>query len=226
MDLAEADGTMRRDLRSRPAEPRPQDERLLQTWLEHPASEILHHDDRCCHEARLWFLAYARSMEIGSISEVRIKAPTWLSKLFTWGPSKWPIAWCELVHEEVVDCGVFAALAREVLAAQGHSVHPAQVLLAYGEDCTRHWKSLWSMEEKDIKAGKAFPWIGERVVYHEICVVETEDAKARFYDSTWGTWLQPHQKFGHGSILAVRAECPRLMQWNGKTISYGEWVSP
>jgi hypothetical protein len=201
-------------------------EKLLERWLEHPASAILHHDGQCCDEARSWFLAYARSMEIGAMSEVRLNAPTWLSQLFTWGPSVWPISWCELVKEEVLDCGVFAALAREVFTAQGHSVHPAQVLLSYGEDCTRHWKDLWNMKEEEIEEGKVFPWIGERMVYHEICVLETEDGKARFYDSTWSAWLQPHQRVGHGALLAVRSECPRILRWAGKTMSHGEWVSP
>src|SRR5690348_12161079 len=50
-------------------------------WVEHPASSILHHDDDCCEEGRLWFLAYARSMEIGSLSQFKLKAPTWLSQL-------------------------------------------------------------------------------------------------------------------------------------------------
>src|SRR4051812_2443894 len=104
-------------------------EKHFSEWGEHPPSSIVHHDQRCCEEARLWFLAYARSMEIDTLSHFTTKAPTWLSRLFTWGPSEWPISWCQLVREDVVDCGVFAALAREVFKAQGHEVHPAQALL-------------------------------------------------------------------------------------------------
>jgi hypothetical protein len=202
-------------------------EEYFNRWIEHPASAIVHHDSACCEEARLWFLAYARSMEIGRLSDVNIKAPVWLSDLFKWGPSEWPIAWCELVKEKVLDCGVFAALAREVFKAQGHEVHPAQALLSYNETCTGHWKELWSMKEELEKkrAGDVFPWIGDNLVYHELCVLEQADGQAKFYDSTWGTWLAPQSRAGFGALLALRTECPRLLQWGGRSFSCGEWVN-
>ena len=105
-------------------------EKHFQEWTEHPSSSLVHHDAECCERARLWFLAYARSMEIGNISQFEIKAPIWLQQLYSWGPSSWPIAWCELVNKKVLDCGVFAALAREGFKSQGHEVHPAEALLS------------------------------------------------------------------------------------------------
>ncbi len=198
------------------------EETLLTRWFEHPASSILHHDDLCCAEARLWFLAYARSMEIRTLSQFTIKAPTWLSKLYTWGPSEWPISWCELVKESVLDCGVFAALAREVFTAQGHLAHPAQALLSYNEHCTSHWKALWEPQNK--KNADFFPWIGTDLVYHELCVLEMPDGRAKFYDSTLGNWYVPEQRLGIGAVLALRTECPRLLRWGDKTFSCGEWV--
>lgn len=189
------------------------------TWLEHPCSSILHHDADCCEEARLWFLSYARSMEISALCQFEVKAPTWLSQLFTWGPSDWPISWCTLVKEEVLDCGVFAALAREVFTAQGHSVHPAQALLSYNATCTEHWRKLWQGGPK-----LSFPWIGKEIVYHEICVLEQPDGTARFYDSTWGSWYEAQPRLGFGSLLALRSECPRLLRWGNQTFKCGEWV--
>ncbi len=197
-------------------------EEFLPRWLAHPASAIVHHDDRCCDEARTWFLAYARSMEIGAISQFNIKAPTWLSQLFKWGPTEWPISWCGLVKEKVIDCGVFAALAREVFRAQGHEAHPAQALLSYNDASTKHWRELWSMGKEDEH--RIFPWIGSQVVYHELCVLEMPDGQARFYDSTWGNWYVPHRRTGYGALLALRTECPRLLSWGDKTFSCGEWV--
>ena len=79
-------------------------EEHLSKWFEHPASELVHHDSDCCEEARLWFLSFARSMEIGAFDRYQIKAPTWLSKQFDWGPSEWPMSWCQVVKEEVIDC--------------------------------------------------------------------------------------------------------------------------
>lgn len=195
-------------------------------WVEHPGSYILHHDAECCEEARLWFLAYARSMEMRSLARYELKAPTWLDQLYTWGPSEWPIAWCELVKEKVLDCGVFAALAREVFKAQGYEAHPAQILLSFNESCTNHWKDLWisgKRKQPGVKPTKAFPWIGNSLVYHEICAVEMPDGTAKIYDSTWGNWLEPQARIGFGALLAIRVECPRLLRWNNKLLSCGEW---
>jgi hypothetical protein len=152
-----------------------------------------------------------------------MKAPTWLSQRFTWGPSKWPISWCQLVKEKVLDCGVFAALAREVFKAQGQTAHPAQALLSYNEHCTRHWKDLWENEKPD-DAGKLFPWIGNETVYHELCVIERPDGTAKLYDSTWGNWYEPRRRSGFGALLAFRTECPRLLRWEDRIISHGEWI--
>ncbi len=193
-------------------------------WMEHPTSSILHHDRSCCEEARLWFLSYARTMEIGSPSEQNIRAPSWLSKLFKWGPSQWPISWCDVVKEKMVDCGVFAALAREIFAAQGHQVHPAQALLHYNSECTSHWKDLWQEASKTKR--DLFPWVGTEIVYHELCVLEMPDQRARVYDSTWGFWHVPYRRNGFGGLLAFRTECPRLLRWGDKTISCGEWIDP
>jgi hypothetical protein len=192
-------------------------------WVEHPSSVIIHHDAACCEEARLWFLAYARSMEVGASSQFQVKAPAWLMGLFEWGPSKWPISWCEVVKEKKIDCGAFAALAREVFQAQGHEAYPAQALLSYNRICTEHWQDLWK-DKKSAEIKETFPWVGDEIVYHEICVIERPDGKALFYDSTFGQWYLPETRVGFAALLAVRSECPRLLDWNGKSISCGEWV--
>ena len=197
-------------------------------WMEHPASSLVHHDSDCCEEARLWFLALARSMEIRSLSQYKIKAPTWLQERFTWGPTQWPIAWCQLVKEDVIDCGVFAALAREIFKAQGFEAHPAQALLSYNPTCTSHWKDLWkgdpSQEKKKTSEGEVFPWIGTQIVYHELCLVELPNGEAKVYDSTWGNWYESRPRYGFGALLALKTECPRILSWGESTLSCGEWI--
>lgn len=166
-------------------------------------------------------------MEIGTGSQFGLKAPTWLSKVFEWGPSEWPISWCQLVKEKYLDCGVFAALAREVFKAQGHEVHPAQVLISYNATCTSHWQKYWDHRKKKKKKDDkrdVFPWIGTEIVYHEICVLEMPDGEGRFYDSTWGHWYLPQSRIGFGAVLALRSECSRLLRWGDRAISCGEWV--
>ena len=201
-------------------------EEFFERWIEHLSSSILHREQNCCEEARLWFLAYAHSMELGSTAENHVRPPTWLGQRFTWGPSPWPIAWCELLKEKTLDCGVFAALAREVFKAQGVQAHPAQVLISYNDNCTDHWKDLWKKDKSktNLKEGaELFPWVGKNIVYHEVCALELEEGKARIYDSTFGHWFEPHKRTGFGALLAVRVECPRLFSWGNKLLSYGEW---
>jgi hypothetical protein len=200
---------------------------VAQAWVEHPTSSLLHHDQPCCEEARLWFMALARSMEGWAAGQFELRAPTWLSQKFEWGPSLWPMSWCELVKEETIDCGVFAALAREIFRAQGHQAHGGQCLLHYNETCTSHWKDLWKdrMPARDNKRGfKGFNWIGDNKVYHEVCIVEMPDQTAKVYDATFNQWYESEGRNGFGGLMAVRSECPRLLRWGDKILSCGEWV--
>ncbi len=202
-------------------------EEYYSRWMEHPSSSIIHHERECCEEARLWFLAYSRSMEGWTSSQYQMKPPTWLSQLFNWGPSVWPITWCQVFKEKTIDCGVFAALAREIFTAQGFAPHPAQALLSYNENCTGHWKDLWVNGMKKVdkrKLGEVFPWVGSKIVYHEVCLLEMPDGQARIYDSTFGNWFESHQRVGFGAVVSVRSECPRLLNWNDRLLSCGEWV--
>lgn len=202
-------------------------EEFYSRWVEHPSSSILHHEKDCCEEARLWFLSYARSMEGWSSSQYQMKPPTWLSQLLTWGPSPWPISWCEIFKAKTTDCGVFAALAREIFQAQGVPAHPAQALLTYNENCTGHWKDLWKAGTKEFdkkRASDIFPWVGNVIVYHEVCVLEMPHSRAKIFDATFGNWLEPHKRDGFAALLSVRSECPRLLKWGEQILSYGEWV--
>jgi hypothetical protein len=207
------------------------DEKKANLWLDHCGSEITYHDGDCCRQARSWFLGWARSMDSASLVEAGVRAPTWLSQRFEWGPSRWPIAWCELIEQKVIDCGVFAALAREVFQDQGLSVFPAQVVLQYGEKCTQHWSAFWKLDPLETKAHhrtedshELFPWIGVRHVYHEICVVESSPGVARFYDSTWGNWYLPHPSSGFGAVLAIRSFAPQALSWGKYEVESGEWL--
>jgi hypothetical protein len=201
-------------------------EEYYSRWIEHPSSTIVHHEKDCCEEARLWFLSLARSME-GPIGNAQMKPPTWLSQVFDWGPSVWPISWCEVAKQKTIDCGVFAALAREIFTAQGYAAHPGQALLSYNENCTDHWKRLWVSGMKKYeksKTGEVFPWVGNKIVYHELCILEMPNDQAKIFDSTFGNWFEPDKRTGFGALLSVRSECPRILYWGDKTLCHGEWV--
>ena len=200
-------------------------------WIEHTASEITHHDGDCCRQARAWILGMAQSMENASLCESGIRVPHWLSDHFEWGPSEWPISWCELVRLDIIDCGVFSALVREIFQEQGVSAHPGQVVIHYGETCTSHWRGLWDEGAHKLTSlssarrdERYFPWVGKNLVYHEICVVESEPGVARLYDSTWGNWYHSDIRNGFGSIVAVRTQAPQELIWGDRTLRSGEWT--
>jgi len=199
-------------------------EKVARGWVEHPTSTLLHHEKACCDEARLWFLTLGRSMEGWSAGHFELKAPTWLSKKFEWGPSSWPMSWCELIKHEQIDCGVFAVLAREIFTAQGFKAHGGQVLVNYNKICTDHWKDFWIDRMPNAEECKSFNWIGENVVYHEVCIVEMPDQTAKVYDATFNQWYESEGRKGFGGLLAVRSESPRLLRWGNHTLSYGEWI--
>jgi hypothetical protein len=217
--------------------PRLQGEPYIREWFEQPASQITHHDADCCKEARAWFRSYAVSMQASHAAEAdSIRAPTWLSQRFTWGPSRWPIAWCEVIQQKVIDCGVFAALARECFELSGHAAHPGQILLDYSVECTSHWNTYWGKGADQIRKKrnskwnwtkeplKFFPWIGNHLVYHEICLVELGEGRTRLYDSTWGQWYSSTQKEGHASVIAARGEWgENALLWENRLLNSGEW---
>lgn len=199
-------------------------DQVAQRWVEHPTSALVHHEAACCEEARMWFLTLARSMEGWAGGHFELKAPTWLSQKFEWGPSPWPMSWCELLKTEQIDCGVFAFLAREIFTAQGVNAYGGQCLLNYNQVCTDHWKDLWKDRMPNAHECKSFDWIGQHVVYHEVCIVEMPDQSAKVYDATFNQWYEPEGRLGFGGLLAIRSECPRLLRWGKHTLSYGEWI--
>jgi hypothetical protein len=100
-------------------------------------------------------------------------------------------------------------------------------LITYNDICTDHWQKLWvnKMPKKnDRRPGEVFNWVGQSVVYHEICVIEMPDQTARLYDSTFGGWFEHEERAGFGALLAVRSEGPRILKWGPKLLSCGEWV--
>ena len=105
-------------------------------WEHFPASSILHHGRRCCRVAREWLF----SMDFSQLSGGDpLTGPRWIARRYAWGPSRWPISWCEAVEQKNLDCGALAALAAEVFAARGVRAFPAQFIQQFTEDATRHW---------------------------------------------------------------------------------------
>src|SRR4028118_749510 len=103
-----------------------------------------HHGAACCETARQWLVA----MDFAQLNGADLSSgPRWLRAKYKWGPSAWPMHWCEVVKRDVVDCGVHAAFALEVFTARGLAAFPAQLVQTYSADSTEQWRGSWQAED-------------------------------------------------------------------------------
>jgi hypothetical protein len=191
----------------------------MQKWQHFPASMISHHGEQCCRIAREWVLSTDYSqLNAGN----PLTGPRWLRLKHTWGPSTWPIYWCEAVEQKTLDCGALAALAQEVFAARGVRSYPAQFIQQYTEDATRQWTKRWNGADASVH------WIKEDLIYHEGCAVVVRDNEIRLWDPSAGWWVNPKQSGGYGGLLALRVfatqvNSPTEFIWGRQRISPNQW---
>jgi hypothetical protein len=191
----------------------------MQGWQHLPASVIWHHGGPCCHIAREWVLSTDYSQLNASNP---LTGPRWLRHKYNWGPSSWPIHWCEAVEQKTLDCGALAAMAQEVFAARGVKSYPAQLIQQYTEDAARQWRKRWGNDEISMH------WIKEDLIYHEGCAVVVRDDEIKMWDPSAGWWINPTHLGGYGGLLAVRvidarAGLPVSLQWATHTIVANRW---
>jgi hypothetical protein len=186
-------------------------------WVRASVSVLGRHG-ACCDRARAWLAAMGRSHDFAATDGLAFAGPRWLTERYAWGPTRWPLAWCDAVRARTIDCGVFSVFALEIFRAKGIEAFPGQVLRICAAERTTHWRRKWSA------IPEAFNWIGSRVVYHEVNVVRVTEADARVYDPTVGVWLDPAIKTGHGGHIAIRAELPVALSWGGHKLVNGQWT--
>ncbi|HEX8651583.1 MAG TPA: hypothetical protein VF708_12145 [Pyrinomonadaceae bacterium] len=167
----------------------------IEKWQHFPASVISSHQGLCCRIAREWVLAMDYSLLNAGDP---LTGPRWLRQKYTWGASAWPIHWCEAVEQKTLDCGVLAALAREIFVARGVTSFPAQLIQQYNEEASRHWYKGWDGDETSVH------WIKEDIIYHEGCAVVMRGGEIRVWDPTASWWVNPKQFGGYGGVLALR----------------------
>jgi hypothetical protein len=167
----------------------------IRGWQATPPSMISHHGLRCCALAREWIFSTDQAQ---LNSEHLLTGPRWLRQRFTWGPSPWPIAWCEVVKRKVLDCGAFAALACEVFSTRGIRSFRAQVIQEFSEQATMQWMSKWTAEQI------AVDWITPGLIYHEVCAVETAPQTIRLWDASAGWWIDARRVEGYAMVRALR----------------------
>ena len=191
----------------------------IEKWREFPFSTIGHHGERCCDIARAWVLSIDFS-QLGGGSP--LTGPRWLRQKYTWGPSPWPMHWCEAVERETLDCGALASLAHEVFTARGASSYPAQFIQQYTNDAASHWRQKW--------AGDDCPshWIENDLIYHEGCAVLTGTDEIKLWDASAGWWVNPKQFGGYGGLLALKVfaagrGAPAVFKWGTHLIEPNRW---
>lgn len=206
----------------------------IANWQNFPASYISHHGKACCEIAREWITG----MDFSQLNAGHpLTGPRWLRKLFKWGPSKWPIHWCEAVREKTLDCGALGALSHQLYLERGVRSFAAQFILEFNDVSTRHWSESWGA------AGRDPHWINNGLIYHEGCAVETSRSRSdlqlhvppqnmhneiKLWDATATWWINPKQFGGYAGLLAVRifdsaAEQTTLFTWGEHRIQPNIW---
>ena len=164
-------------------------------WEHFPYSRLSHHGSCCCDLARDWVIANDFAQLNGADLA---SGPRWLRQKYKWGPSNWPMHWCEAVQLETIDCGAHSALAHELFTARGLTAFPTQLVQLYSTHATDQWRGSWEA------ANSSCHWLDGEHIYHEATALLVEGDKLQIWDGSAGTWLNPRQRRGYGSVAAVR----------------------
>lgn len=190
-------------------------------WQTFPNSHISHHGAACCDIAHEWLIAFDYAQLNGG--DV-LTGPRWMREHSKWGPTAWPIHWCEAVDAEVVDCGVHAAIAQEAFIARGVRAFRAQFIQRYSADAATSWRQNWGKESVSDH------WIDGDAIYHEGNAVLVGTDEVKLWDGSAGWWINPRGDAGYGSLAAVRIEADLDgfedgLRWGERRIKLNEWVA-
>ncbi len=191
-------------------------------WQDFPHSVLAHHGEPCCDVAREWVLA----MDFAQLNGSDLASgPRWMRQKYKWGPTSWPIYWCDAVERDTLDCGAHAALAHEAFTARGLTSFPAQFVQQYSKDATSQWLKKWTDDAVSCH------WIDDEVIYHEgVALLVDGEEEIKLWDASAGWWINPRQQpQGYGSLLAVRVFATGPfgggdgLRWGEHRIQPGVW---
>jgi hypothetical protein len=187
-------------------------------WEHFPFSSLSHHGEACCEIARQWVIANDFAQLNGSD---RLSGPRWLRQRYNWGPSVWPLHWCNAVSAKVIDCGAHAALAHEAFVARGLTAWRAQFVQRYDADATDQWRYRWGEGQASDH------WLSDGFIYHEGNALLVGSDELKLWDGSAGFWLNPRQHGGYGSVVAVRifadAAASAVFRWGDRRIVADGW---
>jgi len=194
--------------------------KFLDRWCQLPASDLSDHGSTCCQTAKAWLVAMDRSLHSGDTVDC---PPTWIRVRFQWGPSRWPLFWCEAMRSEELDCGAIAAIARHVFGARRVLAITCQLVRRHSPQHVATWRERW------IRAGCSADWASGDLTYHEGCAILTSGQLA-IWDPTANAWLDPDARTGDGQLLAFRVGsggCAAQLHaagWGPFHVPLGCWV--
>lgn len=188
---------------------------LLRLLERRSASQVSLHEGACCRIAEAWVRAMADSLSHEQFE------PRWITDRWTWGPTKWPLTWCEAVRRTELDCGALAHLAEVAFRETGRVVVRAQLVEAHSADQCAQWGARWQAVPEVPR------WIWGCLVYHEaVGVISGTDL--RLWDPTDGRWRDPADESGR--IRAIRlagaeaAPAPSSLRWGDVALPPGRWI--
>ncbi len=178
-----------------------------------PVSQPVDHGHACCRAARRWL----GSIHAARASSAPLSGLAWISEMYPWGPSRWPMSWCELVEQEKLDCGAQAAVAREVLRNSGSVPLGVQLLIRANPADIAHWRRAW------VDGGVAPGWLFERLYYHE--AVSVSEDRLVLFDPTRNWKIPPDAATGDGTVAAIRVSGghTKTVQWGRHQLTVGDW---
>ncbi len=189
-------------------------------WREWPHSTLARHGEVCCTLAREWALAMDHAELHGSNL---LTGPRWLRRKHEWGPSPWPIHWCEAVERESLDCGALAAITHESYGARGVRSFPTQLIQRYSTQNTDHWHRRWNDGATSVH------WITGSLIYHEACAVVVRGEEIGIWDPSSASWVDPQPADGYATTRAVRLfargrEASAQFNWGPHRVVPGRWL--
>ena len=194
-------------------------ETTVAAWQTIPASVVQDHGERCCRIARGWFFAMDHAhLSAGDV----LLGPRWIRARYKWGPTRWPLYWCEAMNLKTLDCGALAALAVAAYQSRGVRCYTTQLVQRYSKHDARNWLRNWKEGEASIN------WIKDDLVYHEACAMVSAQNEIRIWDPTASWWVNPKQFAGYGAVLALRvltSNTPHAsyLKWGTERIFVNNW---
>ena len=186
-------------------------------WRDWQPSRISNHGRMCCELAREWITATDYSTLSGAHM---MSGPRWLRDRFQWGPSSYPLYWCEAVRKKTLDCGALAALAHEIFTIRGIKSYRVQLVQRYSRDATEQWSNSWTGD------GVPTQWLNNDIIYHEGCATSVGDNEIKVWDASSGCWIDAKTGDGYGSLLAIKVNAganTNDLAWGKYTLEPNIW---